>query len=54
MVKYSYMAYGVPSSVLGEDLSNQEIIIANILKNYNIYLYKGYCYDYKAGLYYHN
>ncbi len=52
MVEYKYDAYGVPKAYTGalvpaaRDNESDDLIL------YNIYLYKGYIYDYETGLYY--
>ena len=54
MVKYSYTAFGIPSKAVGSDLAGEKLAIANIIKDNNIYIYKGYCYDSGTNLYYLN
>lgn len=54
MVKYSYTAFGIPSKAVGSDLAGVKLAIANIIKDNNIYIYKGYCYDSETNLYYLN
>jgi|SRR5690625_503036 len=52
MVKYEYEAFGNPVITINESLSNDKLLIANKLKELNIYLYKGYIYDFETKLYY--
>lgn len=52
IVEYKYTAYGVPSKEVCSGLIGEKLTIANIIKDNNIYIYKGYCYDVEIGLYY--
>ena len=53
-VYYKYTAYGIPTSSINTNLSQNKQLIANILLNHNIYIYKDYIYDNETSLYYLN
>ena len=54
-VSYTYSGYGVPSiKVNTVGMTMSELEIAHKLKDYNIYLYKGYIYDSETQMYYLN
>lgn len=52
LVSYHYEAFGVPTITIGSNLNAHETTIAQELSILNIYLYKGYIYDYETKLYY--
>ncbi|MFA7417317.1 MAG: RHS repeat-associated core domain-containing protein [Acholeplasma sp.] len=55
MVKYAYSAYGIPSMHVNQDnMTLNELQVANALKEHNIYIYKGYIYDQATQMYYLN
>ena len=51
LVKYEYTAYGEVTKLNGDNLTTDELEVASSIKQYNIYLYKGYCYDEETGLF---
>ena len=53
-VRYKYTAYGEVIKEINSSLTTIEKQIANNLKEINIFLYKGYCYDEETNLYYCN
>ena len=53
-VRYKYTAYGEVIKEINSSLTTKEKQIANTLKEINIFLYKGYCYDEETNLYYCN
>ena len=46
MVNYAYTAYGIPSKSINENLQGEFINEALSIMDDNIFLYKGYIYDY--------
>ena len=50
-VRYKYTAYGEVIKEINSSLTTIEKQIANTLKEINIFLYKGYCYDEETQLY---
>ena len=53
-VRYKYTAYGEVIKEINSSLTTSQKQIANTLKEINIFLYKGYCYDEETNLYYCN
>ena len=53
-VRYKYTAYGEVIKEINSSLTTKEKQIANGLKEKNIFIYKGYCYDEETNLYYLN
>ena len=54
MVLYKYTSYGEVEGIVNNQLNDYRIQIANILKEYNGFVYKGYYYDVETGLFYCN
>lgn len=52
MVNYAYTAYGIPSKSINENLQGDFINEALNIMDDNIFLYKGYIYDYDTNMYY--
>src|SRR5690554_3991950 len=52
MVNYAYTAYGIPSKSINENLQGEFINEALSIMEENIFLYKGYIYDYDTNMYY--
>ena len=52
MVNYAYTAYGIPSKSINENLHGEFINEALSIMEENIFLYKGYIYDYDTNMYY--
>ena len=53
-VYYKYTAFGIPTLSINTSLSQASQIVANILLDHNIYIYKDYIYDQDTSLYYLN
>jgi len=51
MVLYRYTSYGEVEAYINPSLTSSEIEIANVLMNNNGFVYKGYYYDVKTGLF---
>ena len=51
MVLYKYTSYGEVEGIVNNQLNDYRIQIANILKEYNGFVYKGYYYDIETSLF---